>query len=209
MTQLEALDGRLVVDGLPFAMCHRCEGLIVLDEQGFAGPHATPCGAWCELSPHGDDADTCSGRCNACLTARTGCAGDPSRPCGRRGCPECGTHASVRGAFIGQPACGHRRSTSRMAWDWTTVTCSACWALAPAGERGAAVAVRSVRRALRSLGADMERSSLGYLDGLAHLKVARGGSVTVLQAGGASRRRALLAAAVLVRKMARDVGRPQ
>lgn len=126
------MDGKVIIEGLPFATCNRCGQLIVLGDDGLVcGEHAVPCGAICELSAGGDTHNTCSGWCDRCRTVITGCSGDPDRPCGRNGCEECGVHidaSEVDGTdyFLNKSACGLNRSISRFAWTWARVTCGGC-----------------------------------------------------------------------------------
>jgi hypothetical protein len=131
------MDGEVILDGLPFAHCERCRQIIVLDDDGLAKTHTTPCGAYCELSPYGEDARTCDGWCERCRTIVTGCAGDPDKPCGTPGCQECGVHideSAVTGEMSPgtRAACRGNRAISRFAWTWKRVTCGGCLARQPA-----------------------------------------------------------------------------
>lgn len=121
----EPQDAAPFVPWLPFGRCAHCDGVVVT-EGGFVGPHLTPCGAHCTLAPTPDHGRTCSGWCSACRTARTGCAGDPDRPCGRPGCPECGVHYVFEDHGPSWPGRLHGRPSCRVAWTWDRVTCGEC-----------------------------------------------------------------------------------
>lgn len=130
----------MILDGLPFAWCNRCDQVIVLDD-GLASPHTVPCGLHCELSPYPEGAYVCNGWCERCRRIVTGCAGDPDKPCGKTGCGECGVHideSAVTGKDGGgfRAACHGERALARFAWSWSRVTCDGCLARRPAAEVG-------------------------------------------------------------------------
>lgn len=194
----EHADGRVMLGGLPFAICDACEQVIVLDDDRLAGRHVVPCGRPCRLSPDVGNLPTCGGGCTRCWKAWTGCDSDPDRPCGRRGCHRCGRHKAAE--FLGRAVCNREPPTTRFAWSWADVTCGLCLALAPAGERGAALAVRSVRRSLAALSVPPESADLRHADGEAVLRVSGVRGFTLRAAG--PRRPALLTVAAGLRAVA-------
>lgn len=124
------IDGDRVVPWLPFVRCWRCASLCA-EQDGLALPHATPCGSVCSLSSNDDSDETCDGWCSVCMKARTGCDGDPDKPCGVPGCSQCGVH--IDPAVLGivtvarsGSACGMARPVARFAWVMSRVTCGAC-----------------------------------------------------------------------------------
>lgn len=124
------IDGERLVPWLPFVRCRRCSS-ICAEQDGLVLPHATPCGSVCSLSSNSDRDNTCNGWCSACLKLRTGCDGDPDRPCGVPGCDQCGVHFDPSAIGLASPAmagaaCGRARPVARFAWVMSRVTCGAC-----------------------------------------------------------------------------------
>lgn len=124
------IDGRRIADCADFVRCSRCDAVAATTD-GLVGPHVTPCGSVCSLSSTDPGDVTCDGWCSACMKARTGCDGDPDRPCGVDGCGQCGVHidgsmlAGVPPMWTGA-ACRGALPVARFSRMPDRVTCAGC-----------------------------------------------------------------------------------